>query len=496
MNINRNNQIELFGYPIAGYDPQTNRIAIFLRNYPFEIFEPLKEEFEKKRWELLKEEGEDRRRRKGRESEQERLEFHEENGELVPTEKTLEILERESKAGRQPIDFYGCLKLFTVCTLKGITRVTDIYQEMEDNPVYARECFRGKTPSYATLARFDRLMGKFGLWGEYRRVCAKINLEKGINKIDHRLIVDTTHSKGNGKVGRKVKKCRECHNGDVKLDCVKCEGGKPCNEPELTCDMTGIVHKNKGNVSKGIKYQISDSSVELPFGITAFNGSKHDGSESFEEHLLQLKEEYADYLGQIREIYADGIYNNKNNRKIVKEIFGKNVRLMSKPNSGKRKAKKLERRGVEFNIGKDGKVECEEGKEFTFSTRELSHDRYIFSVANYQDCLVCEKKEQCCPDSLTGKTLRIPRELLGLYNWEEPECGKRYQKKFNIRTGIERTIGRGKEILGFARQYKRGKVNVQAFGDRIVGMMNQIAYVAYALGKPEKMLSVRYFWCS
>ena len=60
----------------------------------------------------------------------------------------------------------------------------------------------------------------------------------------------------------------------------------------------------------------------------------------------------------------------------------------------------------------------------------------------------------------------------------------------------ESNAGRGKEILGFARQYKRGKVNVQAFGDRIVGMMNQIAYIAYALGNPKRMLSLRYFWCN
>ena len=494
--MNRYNQLELFGRPIAGYDPEKNRIAIFLRNYPFEVFEPVKEEFERKRWELLKKDGEARKKSKEEKSEQESLTFYEEGGELVPTEETLETLERESNAGREPIDFYGCLKLFTVCTLKGITKVTDIHQELEDNPVYEKECFQEESPSYGTLARFDRLMSKFGLWGKYKEICTKINLEKGINKIDHRLIIDTTHSKGNGKVNRKVKKCRECHNGDVQFDCPKCKEGKPCDEPELTCDMSGIVHKNKGNVSKGVKYQISGSSVELPLGVTAFNGSGYDGGESFKEHLLELKREYAGYLEQISEIYVDGIYNSKENRKKVKEIFGKGIKLMSKPNSGKRKAKQLQRRGVNFTIEKDGKIKCEEEKEFTFLSRELRHERYVFSITDPKDCQSCEKKEQCCPDSLTGRTLRISNKLLSLYNWEYPECGRRYPKKFNIRTVIERIIGRGKEILGFARQYKRGKVNVQAFGDRVVGMMNQIAYVAYALGNPKRMLSLRYFWCS
>ena len=143
--------------------------------------------------------------------------------------------------------------------------------------------------------------------------------------------------------------------------------------------------------------------------------------------------------------------------------------------------------------GKWGTVTCEHGNAFEFQAREVSQERYRFVSEDPEKCSSCPWKEACCPGAELGKTLRIPKECLSQYNWEDPEFGTRYGKKFNIRTGIERIIGRGKDLLGFRRQFKRGRSNVQGFGDRLVAIMNMIAYVAVAIGHPERRLRCRNF---
>jgi len=468
-------------------DVKENRFCIFLRNYPFEEqFRGVKGEFERQRYEARKRDA--ARRKLEREGREAHFEFYD------PAEaaETLEVSERTSAAGRKGFDFFGLTKAFFGCQLKGITQVTEVYQELKDNPVLLQECFpTGELPSYDVLAAYERDMNRFELMKEVRKIAVETNIEEGINEFDGRLIVDVTHSEGNGKVGKKTKRCKQCHEGEPSTSCARCVEGKPCETPDLTDETIDIVHKNKGKVLKSHKYQISGTTVELPIAPTAFNGRRPDGSESFEQHLRELKADCGEWL-KPTEIYVDGIYNNAHNRKLVGEIFP-GCKLMSKPNPGNRKARKLERKGIEFTVDKWGKVTCEHANTFEFQSREVSQERYRFVSEDPEKCSSCPWKEACCPGAELGKTLRIPKECLSQYNWEDPEFGKRYGKKFNIRTGIERIIGRGKDLLGFRRQFKRGRSNVQGFGDRLVAIMNMIAYVAVAIGHPERRLRCRNF---
>jgi hypothetical protein len=260
----------------------------------------------------------------------------------------------------------------------------------------------------------------------------------------------------------------------------------------LTDETLGIVHKNKGKVLKAHKYQISGTSVELPIGITAFPGSHSDGGESFAQHLQELKDECGTWF-KPTEIYADGIYNTAENRQLVTRLFGAETRLMSKPNPGNRKDRKVIRNGVEFTIDKHANVSCERGHKLVFDAREVDQERYRFVIEKEEHCLACPLRLTCCPAAAHGKTLRFSKELLPHYNWEQPEFTVSYEQKYNLRTAIERIIGRGKDLLGFRRQFKRGRSNVQGFGDRLVAMMNMIAYVAHAIGHPERKLQCRNF---
>ncbi len=472
-------------------DVTGNRLSLFLRNYPFkEKFDSVSKKFEKHRYEERKEEAAIRKIKRADEAHN--FDFYDDVA-LVE----LDIGERQSAAGRKAFEFFGLLKVFLACMLKNTVQVTDVYQELLDNPLLQLECFAdGRLPSYDVLAAFDRDMNRYGLMGEVRRISVDTNFSEGINQFDGRLIVDVTHSEGNGKINKKTKQCRDCHQVEADTSCERCFDGKPCDTPNLTDETIAIVHKNKGKVLKSHKYQLGSTALELPIGIVGVNGSESDGGLSFEEILCRIKSDCSAWLGDPGSplfIYADGIYHNAANLKMVKRVFGERAELKSKPNPGNRKSHKIQRNGIEFTIDKRANVTCEQGGKFKFDAREVSKNRYRFIIDKEETCPACPLHSSCSPNAEHGRTLRISKDLLDHYNWDDPEFTKNYKENYAIRTGIERVIGRGKDLLGFRRQFKRGLDNIQGFGDRLVAMMNMIAYVADAIGHPERMLQYRNF---
>ena len=473
-------------------DPSGNRLSLFLRNYPFEDnFGSIAETFEKLRYEERKREA--MMREAKRIAQDNHFDFYSDE-DLV---NELHVQTRQSAAGRKAFEFFGLLKLFFACMLKNTVQVTEVYQELLDNPVLQLECFDGgRLPSYDVLAAFDRDMNRYGLMAEVRKIAVGTNFSEQINEFDGRIIIDVTHSEGNGKIDRMTKRCRDCHRVEVDTSCDRCVNAKACETPDLTDETIGIVHKNKGKVMKAHKYQLGSTSVELPIGVVALNGSESDGGKSFEDILTQIKSDVMPWLDEQTNpiaIYADGIYNTVANHEMVDRVLGPGTQLKSKPNPGNRKAHKLTRNGIEFTVDKRANVTCLNGATFKFDAREIDKDRYRFLVDDEEKCSSCPLNPQCCPAATHGKTLRIGKELLSHFNWDDPEFTKNFEKKYNIRTGIERIIGRGKDLLGFRRQFKRGRSNVQGFGDRLVAMMNMVAYVAHAIGHPERMLQCRNF---
>jgi len=147
-------------------DVAGNRLSLFLRNYPFEEkFADIGKKFEERRYEERKKEAVIRQIKRTREARH--FDFYS-DVELV---NELHIGGRESAAGRKAFEFFGLLKLFLACMLKNTVQVTDVYQELLDNPVLQLECFDdSRLPSYDVLAAFDRDMNRYGLMGEVRRI--------------------------------------------------------------------------------------------------------------------------------------------------------------------------------------------------------------------------------------------------------------------------------------------------------------------------------------
>jgi hypothetical protein len=273
-------------------DLRENRLSIFLRSYPFEeYFGEIQKEFALRRYQERKAEGLNRQRRRHQEAAH--FEFAEE-GEVLGR---IPVGERRSAAGRKPFDFFATLKLFFACMMKSIVQVTEVHQELHDNPVLQLECFpEGRLPSYDVLAAFDRDMNRFGLMREVRTVAVEANLAAGINEFDGRVIVDVTHSEGNGKVGKVAKRNGDGEAAEPAVRSGSQEGAEEVsvsrdvsagtslpgenevkgrnaqgdgNESErsgdsrapegagsaaaLTDETLGIVHKNKGKVLKAHK---------------------------------------------------------------------------------------------------------------------------------------------------------------------------------------------------------------------------------------------------
>ena len=151
-------QVSLLPEGWFSVDQRENRFCIFLRNYPFEEqFGDVKAEFERRRYEARKQAAARREfKREGREA-------HFELYDPAEAADTLEVSERTSAAGRKPYDFFGLTKAFFGCQLKGITQVTEVHQELMDNPALLQECFpTGELPSYDVLAAYERDLSACG----------------------------------------------------------------------------------------------------------------------------------------------------------------------------------------------------------------------------------------------------------------------------------------------------------------------------------------------
>ena len=433
-------------------DRSQNRLSVFLRIYPFEEkFEGIREEFERRRYEERKKAGV-LRKIQG-DQEERHFDFYDEAG----VKNKLTVKERRSAAGRKAFDFYGLLKLFFACMLKNSVQVTEVDQELHDNPAFQLECFGGsQLPSYDVLAAFDREMNGYGLMRQVRKIAVATNFGEGINKFDDRLIVDVTHSEGNGKIGKMTKQCRDCHKVKADSRCERCVNGKPCNIPKLIDPTIDTVHKNKGKVMKAHKYQMASTGIELLLGTLAFNGKKSDGGESFEQILQEIKKDNShwidNWITRFKKpivIYTDGIYNTAANREMVVKVLGPGTKLSSKPNPGNRKTHKIRRKGIESTVDKRANVRCEQGAQFKSDAREIDKNRYRFVIDDKDACLSCPLYQPCSGKAKDGKTLRIGQNLLPHCDWDDPEFTKSYEKKYPIRTGIERIIGRGKDLSGY-----------------------------------------------
>jgi len=79
---------------------------------------------------------------------------------------------------------------------------------------------------------------------------------------------------------------------------------------------------------------------------------------------------------------------------------------------------------------------------------------------------VCQHRENCCPNSTSGRTINISFDLVPHIDPQEPPMAKRYKAIMSRRPSVERMIKRLKCDLGDDRLRKRGNDSFQAYLDK------------------------------
>ncbi|HBF43757.1 MAG TPA: hypothetical protein DDW42_09070 [Desulfobacteraceae bacterium] len=81
-------------------------------------------------------------------------------------------------------------------------------------------------------------------------------------------------------------------------------------------------------------------------------------------------------------------------------------------------------------------------------------------------CLNCVYKEECCPNSITGRMVNVSFDVPPHINSQDPPMAKRFKAIMTRRPSIERMIKRLKCDLSDDRLTKRSNASFQAYLDK------------------------------
>jgi len=438
---------------------------------PWELFEPVREAYEKARFERSKKETRNKngeaKKRVGRPPRCVRKLFH-------ISEEDLEECRDESPGigGAPAYGFYCQLRAFLIAPLYDCEpNAISIWRQLARNPRFVRVCAfdPADVPSVRTLRRFNQIMSQEGLWGEVSRITVQNNMELGIIEKSGSLVVDPTHHDGFASVKKPVKACRECKRR------------KSCKDVTYTCDVTDIVAKSRNYKLPGVKsVVVSLAGSEIPIAGMALNARVFDGK-SLSETLSFVKGRYPGL--EIDVVIADGAYDSADNRKIARKVM--HAGLLTPVCPRRNKKKKARARGID-HVDTYGVPVCMEGMRMELLGRDGQRGQYIWGCPVYHpsrsdETLTCNSKCECSPGSKNGRVYRTNACDFPQVNWDSPQHSRRHKKLYAMRTQIERIISRVKRMLSFERFYGRGKKALQGFADRYVTVFNLVAYAAWAI---------------
>lgn len=279
-------------------------------NFPWEIFEPVREAYEEARFragrlQTKKTKGQIRRGRGRPPTCASKLFF------MAEEEKEQVSCDSPGAGGFRPYDFYPLLAVFLLSPLYDCEpNAQSIWRELMRNPTFACLCGfdAGRVPSPRTLRRFNGIMSAEGLWAQIRTIAVAHNLEEGVIADSGKLIVDVTHHDGFASVRKPVAACRECSRL------------KSCSRVVHTCDVTDIVAKSRNYRLPGVKsVVVSLAGSEIPIAGMAMNARMHD-SRSFSDALELVLNDYPALA--IDTVIADGAYDSAECRRNATEVLG------------------------------------------------------------------------------------------------------------------------------------------------------------------------------
>ncbi len=388
--------------------------------------------------------------------------------------------------GKKPKCFFSMFKSFIGATLMGFAaEPEEVYRLLVSNPSFVRVCgFAPKfvrdeycylhIPSRRKLEQFDQIMKEWGLWDKIKIDEVRSNLESGVIKKEGELVGDTTHYHGysgfetltytddKGKDQKKsqsrlTKKCR-------------CKERDKCNHPwELADEGAGTIVKSTTKMYWGHKASVLGFPRQgVPLDAAAVTDAAIFDGETLYPHVERLFDNVPEIKPCIKRVLYDSACDDKD----LKEKFHNNLGIELKTSLNPRRKKEITEdlpRGIK-KITPYGVPICIGEYEMDYKGVRYENEKFIYQSPmdskGLPVCSTCEYQINCCPNSLTGRTINISFDLLPHINSDDPPMAKRYKAIMTRRPSVERMIKRLKCDLGDDRLSKRGNDSFQAYLDK------------------------------
>lgn len=388
--------------------------------------------------------------------------------------------------GKKPKCFFALLKSFLGTTIMGFPAEPEwVHVLLKSNPSFARVCgfvprqvsdeySSEHIPSLRKLEQFDQVMTESGLWDKIKVEEVRENIRTGVIRKEDELVGDTTHYYAysvfetvvyKDESGKEQKKSQS----RVTKGC-RCEDKQGCNHPwELSDEGAGTIVKSGGKMYWGHKASVLGFPRQgIPLDARAIkDAATHDG-ETFYPHVEKLFEMYPEIQSSVKRVLYDSACDSSE----IRGKFENNLGIALKASFNPRRKKEITEnlpRCIE-KITPYGVPVCTAGYEMEYQGMRYEHEKFIYQSPKDSDnvpvCFVCQHRENCCPNSTSGRTINISFDLLPHIDPQDPPMAKRYKAIMSRRPSVERMIKRLKCDLGDDRLTKRGNDSFQAYLDK------------------------------
>ncbi|MEE8423824.1 MAG: hypothetical protein V3S49_04730 [Thermodesulfobacteriota bacterium] len=389
--------------------------------------------------------------------------------------------------GKKPKCFFALLKSFLGATLMGFApEPENVSLLLNSNLSFVRVCgFAPKNekdeycfrhvPSLRKLEQFDQIMTEWGIWESLKLQEVRGNLESGVIKKEDELVADTTHYyaySGFETVKYIDDKGKEQKKSQSKLtkNC-RCENRKTCEHPwVLADDGAGTIVKSNNKMYWGHKASIIGFPRQgVPLDAVPISDAATFDGETLYPHVEKLLNDLPEIKFSIKRILYDSACDNKELKEELLKDFGIELKASFNPRRKKEVRENLPR-GIE-KITPYGVPVCMAGHDMDYKGMRYENEKFIYQAPKdskgFPVCLICQYKENCCPDSsITGRTINISFDLLPHIDTDDPPMAKRFKAIMSRRPSVERMIKRLKCDLSDDRLTKRGNDSFQAYLDK------------------------------
>lgn len=390
------------------------------------------------------------------------------------------------RRGKKAKCFFSLFKCFMGTVLMGFPPEPEkVYLLLQSNPSFMRVCgfvpkeetdayCQSHVPKLRKLEQFDQIMKEYGLWDKIKKEEVIKNMKSGVMKKENELVGDTTHYhaySGFETVIFEDEKGKEKKKSQSKItkNC-RCKNQKECpHDWILSDDGAGTIVKSNKKMHWGHKASILGLPKQgIPLDAVAISDAATNDGKTFFPHVEKLFSDYPEVETWIDKVLYDSSCDDKKLKDKFADELGLELKASMNPR-GKGDTISNLPRGID-KITPYGVPTCNGGFEFDYKGIRFDNEKFIYQSPLTSDgtsvCLNCINIMDCCPNSLTGRTINVSFDALPHIDSNDPPMAKRFKAIMTRRPSIERMIKRLKCDLGDDRLTKRGNDSFQAYLDK------------------------------